>query len=54
MENWVPEATPEEVGQVVAVGDEIATVSGLKNASYGEILQFSSGGKGHGAGAEAG
>ena len=46
VENWVPEATPEEVGQVVAVGDEIATVSGLKNASYGEILQFSSGVKG--------
>ena len=46
VENWVPEVTPEEVGQVVAVGDEIATVSGLKNASYGEILQFSSGVKG--------
>ena len=46
VENWVPQATPEEVGTVVAVGDEIATVTGLKNASYGEILLFPSGVKG--------
>ena len=31
---------------VLTVGDEIATVSGLEHAAYGEILQFSSGVKG--------
>ena len=44
--NWQPEVTPEEVGSVLTVGDEIATVSGLENAAYGEILQFASGIKG--------
>ncbi len=44
--NWRPEVTPEEVGSVLTVGDEIATVSGLENAVYGEILQFDSGVKG--------
>ena len=44
--NWQPEVTPEEVGSVLTVGDEIATVSGLERAAYGEILQFSSGVKG--------
>ena len=44
--NWQPEVTPEEVGSVLTVGDEIATVSGLENAAYGEILRFASGVKG--------
>ena len=44
--NWQPEVTPEEVGSVLTVGDEIASVSGLDRAAYGEILQFSSGVKG--------
>ena len=44
--NWQPDAAPEEVGSVLTVGDEIATVSGLEHAAYGEILQFSSGVKG--------
>ena len=44
--NWQPEVTPEEVGSVLTVGDEIAAVSGLDRAAYGEILQFSSGVKG--------
>ena len=44
--NWRPEVTPEEVGSVLTVGDEIASVSGLDRAAYGEILQFSSGVKG--------
>ena len=44
--NWQPEVMPEEVGSVLTVGDEIATVSGLENAAYGEILQFASGVKG--------
>ena len=43
IENWTPEAIADEVGEVLTVGDGIATVSGLKNATYGEILLFSSG-----------
>ena len=46
MANWTPEVSPEEIGQVLTVGDEIATVSGLEHATYGEILVFSSGVKG--------
>ncbi len=42
MENWTPSAMAEEIGIVQTVGDGIATVSGLKNAKYGEILLFSS------------
>ncbi len=41
--NWVPKALVQEVGTVLTVGDGIATVDGLKNATYGEILIFSSG-----------
>ena len=40
---WTPEAIAEEVGEVLTVGDGIANVSGLKNATYGEILLFTSG-----------
>ena len=43
IENWTPAAQAEEVGQVLTVGDEIATVSGLERAEYGEILVFSKG-----------
>ena len=43
VENWTPRAIAEEIGQVLTVGDGIATVSGLKNVTYGEILLFSSG-----------
>ena len=46
VENWTPQVLPEEIGQVLTVGDEIATVSGLEHAAYGEILTFSSGVKG--------
>ena len=46
LQNFVPEIYPEEVGTVLTVGDEIATVSGLEHATYGEILLFSSGVKG--------
>ena len=46
MERWTPETLPQEVGQVLTVGDGIATVSGLEHAFYGEILLFSSGVKG--------
>lgn len=40
VENWTPEVTPEEIGEVISVGDNIATVSGLDHAAYGEILLF--------------
>lgn len=45
-ENWTPRLIPEEIGRVVSVGDQIATVSGLEKAAYGEILLFPSGVKG--------
>ncbi len=44
--NWTPKALAEEIGTVVSVGDGIATVQGMKNASYGEILLFASGTRG--------
>ena len=40
---WTPKALAHEVGTVRTVGDGIATVSGLENAVYGEILLFSAG-----------
>lgn len=46
VENWTPKVTSEEVGEVLTIADEIATVSGLDHAAYGEILQFSNGVKG--------
>lgn len=46
LEAWTPQALAQEVGQVLTVGDGIATVSGIQNAAYGEILLFSSGVKG--------
>ena len=44
--NWVPQALAEEIGTVESVGDGIATVSGLENAVYGEILMFAGGVRG--------
>ena len=46
MINWTPEVSAQEVGQVLTVGDGIATVAGLEHAVYGEILLFSCGVKG--------
>lgn len=46
IDEWVPKALVEERGVVETVGDGIATISGLDNATYGEILLFSSGVKG--------
>ena len=46
MEGWVPSVVPEELGHVLTVGDEIATVDGLEHAQYGEILLFEGGVKG--------
>ena len=44
--SWTPEIYSEEVGKVISVGDEIATVKGLDHATYGEILLFDNGVKG--------
>ena len=41
--NWTPAALAHEEGRVITVGDGIATVSGLDNVTYGEILIFESG-----------
>lgn len=43
IENWEPETLPHEIGTVLTVGDGIAAVSGLENATYGEILLFNNG-----------
>lgn len=43
VDNWTPQAIAEEIGTVCSVGDGIATVEGLNNVTYGEILLFSSG-----------
>lgn len=41
VKNWVPSDLAQERGTVLTVGDGIATVSGLENVTYGEILIFS-------------
>ena len=46
IDEWKPAVIPEEIGEVLTVDSEIATVSGLDHAQYGEILLFSSGVKG--------
>ncbi len=37
---WQPRTEEEEIGTVLTVGDGIATVSGMPNAKYGEIILF--------------
>ena len=46
VEDWTLAVIPEEIGQVLTVDGEIATVGGLEHAQYGEILIFDSGVKG--------
>ena len=46
IDEWKPAVIPEEIGEVLTVDSEIATVSGLDHAQYGEILLFASGVKG--------
>ncbi|MBP3895738.1 MAG: F0F1 ATP synthase subunit alpha [Mogibacterium sp.] len=46
IESWTPEAFAEQVGEVTTVGDGIATVSGLGQATFGEILLFTDGVRG--------
>lgn len=43
LNNWTPKALSEEVGKVLTVGDGLATVSGLRGVTYGEILLFEGG-----------
>ena len=46
VEQWQPSPAPEEMGEVLSVDSDIATVSGLTHAQYGEILVFEGGVKG--------
>ncbi|MCD8311373.1 MAG: F0F1 ATP synthase subunit alpha [Firmicutes bacterium] len=46
IEDWTPRVVSETIGRVVTVGDGIATVSGLSDAEYGEILLFDGGVRG--------
>lgn len=43
LDEWQPSDKPEETGTVETVGDGIATVSGLPDVAYGEILIFDGG-----------
>ncbi|MGM9682513.1 MAG: F0F1 ATP synthase subunit alpha [Eubacteriales bacterium] len=44
--DWTPTPLAGQVGTVISVGDGIATVGGLEEATYGEILLFPSGVRG--------
>ena len=46
VEEWEPFPAPEEIGEVLTVDSDIATVNGLTHAQYGEILVFEGGVKG--------
>ena len=46
VEDWQPEAVAQSTGTVLTVEDGIATVSGLPEAFYGEVLLFSGGVRG--------
>ena len=41
--SWEPSTRPEEIGTVLTVADDIATISGLQDAVYGEVLEFGNG-----------
>lgn len=43
IDKWQPTVKAQEVGTVITVGDGIATVKGLENVTYGEILIFTTG-----------
>ena len=46
IQNWTPEPLVQTVGTVLSVEDGVATVSGMRDAFYGEILLFSGGVRG--------
>ena len=43
VEDWSLAVVPEEIGTVLTVDSEIATIGGLEHAQYGEILLFTGG-----------
>ena len=43
LEDWKPAVETAQVGRVIEVGDGIATVNGLPEASVNELLEFESG-----------
>lgn len=43
LRSWTPKALANEIGTVISVGDGIAEIKGLENATYGEILLFPEG-----------
>ena len=45
-DDWKLAVIPEEIGEVLTIDGEIATVGGLEHAQYGEILVFEAGIKG--------
>ncbi len=45
-EEYTPSAYEKEEGEVLTVGDGIATIAGLKNVNYGEVIQLSGGVRG--------
>ncbi len=47
IDSWEPDSMyAKQIGKVITVGDGIATISGLKGVTYGEILVFEDGSKG--------
>lgn len=46
IENYDNGVKAEEVGRVISVGDGIATVYGLENVMYGELIEFENGTQG--------
>jgi len=46
IENWKGQASSGSSGFVVQVGDSVATVYGLNDAVYGELVEFASGAQG--------
>ena len=46
LSTWTPTVMVNEIGTVISVGDGIATVTGLNDTEYGEILLFSGGVRG--------
>ena len=46
LDKWTPSAMAQQIGHVETIGDGIATISGLEDAAYGEILLFEDGTRG--------
>ncbi|MEA4813736.1 MAG: F0F1 ATP synthase subunit alpha [Oscillospiraceae bacterium] len=46
IENYNSAAKAEDVGKITTLGDGVATIYGLQNAKYGELLEFENGTRG--------